>query len=774
MKFLKVIALCLAAISASFVYGGAYSTNELNEHIFRSSINVKDFGAKGDGISDDTAAIQKAAAESFRINNASLSFVGQRYHNGGIGDGAQREIVFPDGTYLVSDVVFFKRDVVLRGVGKAVIKQTAPTKDIFYFHGAFRCRVTNLEFDGGKRQLLFWTANNDSANLRVQNCRFQNSSGAALEALSHRIEENGKWRTIGAYRIVREDGKEFLKEDVRDQAKPFANSTLLVIEDCEFTNCRRAAEFRCDGSVIRNCRVTAPSGAEGGVFRIGSRLHAYDLDILIQRNPALKQYAFECSGATTLCLEKSRIRTDSGKGVCPVYSEAVPGYIASSFILRDLSVEAADAPENAVLYCGRGTAPNLIAINAITETSGKKVNAVGFEQEVNDEMLSKNRYSRHFSPKETYQFAIGENSSSVNGAVPPAFEKYRVEFPAPIPPFPRPVETVFRGKVLYAEDFGVDCNLNTDDTAAVKKVFAEAAKHENAIVVFPGTWIDLSETISIPDRVSVTSAGVTGFRSKEETIDLFHIDRVSEVKFSNLMFRGGRHAVNFSAPESVKSSLILNNCYFYDFASYAVNAQAGEEMKPVKNEMSVLLNGGVSFTAKLYRGNASVAYSDAQWLSTLPETPKESPAQECVAIQNYGDFQILDLLAVPMAFSWTPMSDALSEKNAVGDYRWIDNYGNLHCYNARFGGEWGGICPVYQYGSGRVSLEGGYAWFESTKVVRCPVLADSPGADCHLFNVICSPNLGNPVRFYWRSAPNGKPTVSGKQNMTNVFPVPLK
>ncbi len=775
MKLLKQLGtLLLMTIAVLYIHGANYSTDELGTHIFPASINVKDFGAKGDGMNDDTAAIQNAAAEAARINATLRSFVGRRYHNGGIGDGAQREIVFPEGSYLISDTVFFKRDVILRGVGKVVIRQTVPSKDIFYFYSAFRCRITNLEFEGGKRQLLFWTQNNDSANLRIQNCRFRSSSGAALESRSHRIMENGKWRLLGAYRLVRENGKEFLREDVRDQATPFANSTLLMIEDCDFLNCRRAADFGCVGAVIRNCRVVSHVDAVGGVFLVENKVHAYDLDILVKRNPVLKQYVFECGGRSNLCFEKSRIWTDSGKGVCPVYSKAKPGYIASSFILRDLTVEAAEAPENAILYCGDGTVPNLISINAVTETSGKKVKAIGFQEDVSEDMLRRNRRFPHFTLEQTYQFAIGRNSSSVDDSVPPVFERFRAEFPAVMPLYPYPKAAKLSGPVFYAGDFGVDCNLNTDDTAAVKKVFAVASKHKNSIVVFPGTWINLNETVSIPDHISVTSAGVTGFRSGKESIDLFHISHAAEVKLSNLMFQGGRHAVSIIAPESMKSNLILNNCYFYDCASYAVNAQAGKDMKNIKNKMTVLLNGGVAFTSKLYRGNASIAYSDAQWLSTLPETPKESPAKECVAIQNYGELQILDMLTVPMAFSWTSMSDTLAATCSAGDYRWIDNYGNLHCFNARFGGEWGGLCPVFHCGKGHVYLEGGYAWFESRKIARCPVLADSPSADSRMFNVVCSPNLGIPVRMLWRSAVSSKPYVSRKQNITNIFPGMLK
>jgi hypothetical protein len=49
-------------------------------------INVKDYGAKGDGVTDDTAAINRAISENIDIS---------RYRSNPF-------IWFPDGTYLVS------------------------------------------------------------------------------------------------------------------------------------------------------------------------------------------------------------------------------------------------------------------------------------------------------------------------------------------------------------------------------------------------------------------------------------------------------------------------------------------------------------------------------------------------------------------------------------------------------------------------------------------------------------------------------------------------
>ncbi|MDF2713345.1 MAG: hypothetical protein K0R28_270 [Paenibacillus sp.] len=74
----------------------------------RESVSVKDFGAIGDGIADDTASIQAAAAGLTK---------------GGI-------LFFPAGTYKISDTVHFPQGTIIQGAGlhSVVINMSDPTK----------------------------------------------------------------------------------------------------------------------------------------------------------------------------------------------------------------------------------------------------------------------------------------------------------------------------------------------------------------------------------------------------------------------------------------------------------------------------------------------------------------------------------------------------------------------------------------------------------------------------------------------------------------------
>ncbi|MEF3311871.1 glycosyl hydrolase family 28-related protein [Paenibacillus sp. GYB004] len=74
----------------------------------RESVSVKDFGAAGDGVTDDTAAFQAAAGSLVK---------------GGI-------LTIPPGTYLISDTVQFAQGAIIQGAGlhSVVINMTHSTK----------------------------------------------------------------------------------------------------------------------------------------------------------------------------------------------------------------------------------------------------------------------------------------------------------------------------------------------------------------------------------------------------------------------------------------------------------------------------------------------------------------------------------------------------------------------------------------------------------------------------------------------------------------------
>ena len=82
---------------------------KLDDHV-----SVKDFGAQGDGVSDDTAAINRAIANLLTVESTGKE---------------RRKLLFPGGTYLVSDVIklYPYTQLIGDGMESTFIKQTSVT-----------------------------------------------------------------------------------------------------------------------------------------------------------------------------------------------------------------------------------------------------------------------------------------------------------------------------------------------------------------------------------------------------------------------------------------------------------------------------------------------------------------------------------------------------------------------------------------------------------------------------------------------------------------------
>jgi parallel beta-helix repeat protein len=162
-----------------FIQSGTGASATTVQARLRQTLSVKDFGALGNGVADDTTAIQNAL-------------------NAGIG----RSVYFPAGTYRISTTLLVKTNTTLvgDGINKSIIKLAAGfaagttairneiisgTVDVYY--------DTDLEFYG-----LTFDGNNNStrtgelvaiakvANVTFSNCSFQNHTFIALAMTANR------------------------------------------------------------------------------------------------------------------------------------------------------------------------------------------------------------------------------------------------------------------------------------------------------------------------------------------------------------------------------------------------------------------------------------------------------------------------------------------------------------------------------------------------------------------------------------------------------------
>ena len=177
------------------------------------NINVRRFGAKGDGKTDDTEAVRAAFAALAKRNMT------DRAPEDGLYYSVFPEMIFPAGKYLVSDTIDIT-GAVIRGLGYAAIIQTDKEKDVFRSAHAWRMTITGLTFIGGRNQLDLGNANIDTGMVTIDDCRFYHANGVAV--------------------TMREK----------------SNSTDLVIRNCLFAYNEQSLVSHCDHTVLRDSWIT--------------------------------------------------------------------------------------------------------------------------------------------------------------------------------------------------------------------------------------------------------------------------------------------------------------------------------------------------------------------------------------------------------------------------------------------------------------------------------------------------------------------------------------
>jgi hypothetical protein len=170
--------------------------------------DVRDHGARGDGQTDDTAAIQ-AAIDA--VGGVSQPYPGTAYYN------EMEAIHFPPGHYRISDTLRIGNGRII-GDG-AVIEQTNPDRDVFAADSAWRLSISGFTFLGGRNHLVLHNPNLDTGQVHIDRCRFYGARGVALDV-----------------DIV---------------------STTLAVRDCIFLECGQVWVNRgCDQAVMRDCWIT--------------------------------------------------------------------------------------------------------------------------------------------------------------------------------------------------------------------------------------------------------------------------------------------------------------------------------------------------------------------------------------------------------------------------------------------------------------------------------------------------------------------------------------
>ncbi|HOL21637.1 MAG TPA: glycosyl hydrolase family 28-related protein [bacterium] len=205
LKFRKLLFLCIIVVFITEIK--IVAAND-----YTGYINVRDYGAKGDGITDDTGAIRAAFS----------ALKGYPVQAGGVNTGSNEVVLFPPGVYKVTDSIKIPGIGTVVGVGNPFIVMEHTDRDIFTTTDAWRIEIRGLQFKGGKTHLVLKNPNLDTGMIVVENCHFNNSNGPA-------ITDNMK-------------------------------STVLYIRECHFLHCEQVLHSRTDMVTMRDCWITTRWG----------------------------------------------------------------------------------------------------------------------------------------------------------------------------------------------------------------------------------------------------------------------------------------------------------------------------------------------------------------------------------------------------------------------------------------------------------------------------------------------------------------------------------
>lgn len=739
------------------------------------SINVRDFGAVGDGVHDDTLALQKAA-DAVRpdgkwvtgrdVGTLRTRFIMRSNH------GPAAEVYFPKGVYRITGPVVFTRPMTLRGEKGTVIRNDTKDQDSFYMQYMRYTRVENLAFEGGRTQLRIWTIDSGGPQV-VQNCTFK---GASKLGFSYRTyawkdkpvnHEMSHEESDCAPCIVtrRADGRCDVTE--RDPAlmKHNYSSALLLIERCRFVDNAKAFDICSDGEIVRDCIINAPRWAAGPAATVQSKTLLQRVKVYVERNPGLEQYAFEVRKLITT-FQDCEIRSDGDLTAILMTGRSCMSSIITRLAIRNLRLDTGSAP---LVRFPTGCFPNLLSVRGVTTVRDpeRKKRLFDFETEPKEGDFD-TWYSEvikiavavmpKLPPERTYGIVI----DGIDGRV---FD----------PTLPKLLAPFVRVPSADAYEPDAECFAQIDPSAwgtaysdpSIGSAFqakASAADDEKMHALFeramsvsgggpctveiPPLWIKVRTPIELRGKVRVVARGmavVTG----DDAAPIFTIAKGADVVFENLVFQGGKHVVQADVPEGHVRFFF---CWMFDQAESSIRS-----VSPTPSATRIEMSGCEGQMHDFYRGNANPMLLDGS--SVNPGVDHEKGVEKttyCPIINLAGGrLELHSVLSSPMCFEFVwPFSDMWKNHRPeyVGDYRWIDNYGKFRSFDMRFGGEWGGLTAVYQYGrDASTYIEGGFAQQACPRLRfgHAYVVSDTPDPKVKCAEV-CGFNYGRSPTFRGR------------------------
>lgn len=209
----------------------------LDKRRFEFGFNVKAYGAVGDGIVDDTAAIQACL-------NAAAAYSGYVTTLNGLQGGYVSHVypvIWPKGVYKITARLDCPAYMHWEGTDAVVIQHTVGV-NVFDGPSAYQITIRGMHLVGGLYQVNLLNANTDVTRWTIEDCTFSLATGSAVRAFP----------TGGASSHL---------------------SANLVIKNCAFYKPRKILITFCDSAIVRDCWVLLNKenfAANSAPFEVGS------------------------------------------------------------------------------------------------------------------------------------------------------------------------------------------------------------------------------------------------------------------------------------------------------------------------------------------------------------------------------------------------------------------------------------------------------------------------------------------------------------------------
>lgn len=646
-------------------------------HANPMQIVVTEHGIVGDGRTDVTAALQKLVSATFNTPYSRQENMPGKYHV-----ASYPEVVFPQGVYILTDMIVWPNYVRVRGEGQVIIRQTNSDADIFYIHWANQVWIEGLTFEGGRKSLKFWTHNIDQVVLHVNHCTFRNSSSYAIE--------NTIQNTQGSTRNAQYEGQKFRGLYLKDKTTsdwlyldepdaPYThNSTLMVISNSRFENCSQVLHSNVDWGVMQHCEIQMSGPVQQaainnhGMLRIsdthgrwnagdglGAWVDHYSGQLYLQRvdfagnGPAVRNYAEIRSGF-------------GGIHYALVASDSCFGTVKATAAVFDLL----EFPNLLSVENCQATTQSLRLLNLDDKADHSKLPSSGPSQQV-AVVLAGNRGFQDDVPavflpvlQQPVNVAMDVNLLAMATS----------DWHDPQGVSTQPV-------YIDVTDLGAVRNDRKDDLQAFQKAFTAAALQQESIVVLPAGFYELSDAVHANGRVHVQAIGHAVVRAMDDTQPLFVIDDATDVRVGSLTMIGGRAGWLIQASRTTPQPWVhFDHCEFNRTRGIGVSCVEGDGKANASPQTKLWLNNCLFSHAKSAVSSNVQTLLEDSWISS--QDVGEDGFADFAFVVNRGWMICRNVLGVPVIHDQTV------------DSRWIDNMGKLWCDYFRFGGEYGGVTNV--------------------------------------------------------------------------------